>query len=48
MKQNIIIGLMAIFIAVGMLIMLLLHNELVAIIIIAILLFLGYTCLDCK
>ncbi len=39
-----IIGLIAFFIAVGMLIMLLIHNRLVGLIIIALLLFLGYNC----
>ncbi len=48
MERRVIVGLLAIFIAVGMLIMLFLHNDLIAIIIIALLLFLGYNCLDCK
>ena len=39
-----IIGLVALLIAIGMLIMLIAHNRLVGLIIIALLLFLGYHC----
>lgn len=39
-----IIGLTAFLIAIGMLIMLIIHNRLVGLIIIALLLFLGYNC----
>lgn len=39
-----IIGLIAFLIAVGMLIMLIIHNRLVGLIVIALLLFLGYNC----
>lgn len=39
-----IIGLIAFFIAVGMMIMLVTHNRLIGLIIIALLLFLGYHC----
>lgn len=39
-----IIGFVAFFIAIGMLIMLITHNRLVGIIIIALLLFVGYNC----
>lgn len=39
-----IIGLIAFFIAIGMLLMLVTHNRLVGLIIIALLLFLGYNC----
>lgn len=39
-----IIGLIAFFIAIGMLIMLITHNRLVGLIMIALLLFLGYHC----
>ena len=39
-----IIGFVAFFIAIGMLIMLITHNRLVGLIIIALLLFVGYTC----
>mgnify|MGYP000863218006 CR=1 FL=1 len=41
-----IIGLLAFFVAIGMLIMLFLHNDFVGIIIIALLLFIGYNCYD--
>lgn len=40
-----IIGLAAFFIAIGMLIMLITHNRLVGLIIIALLLFVGYHCI---
>ena len=40
-----IIGLIAFFIAIGMLIMLITYNRLVGLIIIALLLFIGYNCL---
>lgn len=40
-----IVGLIAFFIAIGMLIMLITHNRLVGLIIIALLLFIGYNCL---
>lgn len=40
-------GLLAFFIAVGMIIMLFLHNDFVGIIIIALLLFIGYNCYGC-
>lgn len=40
-----IIGLVAFLIAIGMLIMLIAHNRLVGLILIALLLFLGYNCL---
>ena len=39
-----IIGFIAFFIAIGMLIMLITHNRLVGLIIIALLLFVGYNC----
>lgn len=39
-----VIGLACFFIAIGMLIMLITHNRLVGLIIIALLLFLGYNC----
>ena len=39
-----IIGLIAFFIAIGMLLMLITHNRLVGLIIIALLLFVGYNC----
>lgn len=39
-----IIGLIAFFIAIGMLIMLITHNRLVGLIMIALLLFVGYNC----
>lgn len=39
-----IIGFIAFFIAIGMLLMLVTHNRLVGLIIIALLLFLGYNC----
>ncbi len=39
-----IIGFVALFIAIGMLIMLITHNRLVGLILIALLLFLGYNC----
>lgn len=39
-----IIGLAAFLIAIGMLIMLIIHNRLVGLIVIALLLFLGYNC----
>lgn len=39
-----IIGLVAFLIAIGMLIMLIAHNRLVGLIIIALLLFVGYNC----
>ncbi len=38
------IGLIAFFIAIGMLIMLITHNRLVGLVIIALLLFTGYNC----
>ena len=44
MDMKKIIGLVAFFIAIGMLIMLLTHNRLVGLIIIALLLFVGYNC----
>lgn len=47
MNKRKLIGLMAMFIALGMLIMLFLRNDLVGIIIIALLLFVGYNCYDC-
>lgn len=40
-----IVGLIAFFIAIGMLIMLITHNRLIGLIIIALLLFIGYNCL---
>ena len=40
-----LIGLVAFLIAIGMLIMLIAHNRLVGLILIALLLFLGYNCL---
>ncbi len=40
-----IIGFVAFFIAIGMLIMLIAHNRLVGLIIIALLLFVGYHCI---
>lgn len=39
-----IIGLIAFFIAIGMLLMIVTHNRLVGLIIIALLLFVGYNC----
>ena len=39
-----IVGFIALFIAIGMLIMLINHNRLVGLILIALLLFLGYNC----
>ncbi|MCI8543891.1 hypothetical protein [Acetatifactor aquisgranensis] len=39
-----IVGFVAFFIAIGMLIMLITHNRLVGLILIALLLFLGYNC----
>ncbi|MCI9338658.1 MAG: hypothetical protein HFH93_14185 [Lachnospiraceae bacterium] len=39
-----IVGFVAFFIAIGMLIMLIAHNRLVGLILIALLLFLGYNC----
>jgi len=39
-----IIGLIAFFIAIGMLLMLITHNRLIGLIIIALLLFVGYHC----
>lgn len=39
-----IVGFVALFIAIGMLIMLITHNRLVGVIIIALLLFVGYNC----
>ena len=39
-----IVGFVALFIAIGMLIMLITHNRLVGLILIALLLFLGYNC----
>lgn len=45
MKQ--LIGLAALFIAVGMLLMLFLSSRLLGLIIIAVLLFAGYSCLNC-
>ncbi len=39
-----IIGFIAFFVAVGMLIMLVTHNRLIGLIIIALLLFVGYNC----
>lgn len=49
MDRKKLMGLLAIFVAVGMLIMLFLHNDFVGIIIIALLLFIGYNCYDdCK
>lgn len=47
MNKRKLIGLMAMFIALGMLVMLFLRNDLVGIIIIALLLFVGYNCYDC-
>ncbi len=44
MDRKKMIGLLAFFIAVGMLIMLFLHNDFVGIIMIALLLFIGYNC----
>lgn len=44
MDKKKLVGLLAFFIAVGMLIMLFLHNDFVGIIIIALLLFIGYSC----
>ncbi len=46
MERQKLVGLMAIFVAVGMILMLFLHNDFVAIIIIALLLFIGYNCCD--
>lgn len=42
-----LIGMLAFAVAIGMLIMLLLHNALVGIIIIALLVFIGYVCYCC-
>ncbi|MCR5754418.1 MAG: hypothetical protein K6G30_06375 [Acetatifactor sp.] len=44
MKIKRIIGLIAFFIAVGMLLMIITHNRFVGLIIIALLLILGYNC----
>lgn len=42
-----LIGLLAIAVALGMLIMIFLHSEIVGIIIIALLVFIGYNCYCC-
>lgn len=44
MNMKKLIGLLAFAVALGMLIMLFLHSEIVGIIIIALLLFIGYNC----
>lgn len=46
MDRKKLVGLLAFFVAVGMLIMLFLRNDFVGIIIIALLLFIGYNCCD--
>lgn len=48
MDRKKMMGLLAFFVAIGMLIMLFLHNDFVGIIIIALLLFIGYNCYDCS
>ncbi len=48
MDRKKLMGLLAFFVAIGMLIMLFLHNDFVGIIIIALLLFIGYNCYDCN
>ncbi|HKM34963.1 MAG TPA: hypothetical protein VJY54_09510 [Lachnospiraceae bacterium] len=49
MDRKKLVGLLAFFVALGMLIMLFLHNDFVGIIIIALLIFIGYNCYDnCK
>ncbi|MCH5269920.1 MAG: hypothetical protein J1E83_04145 [Lachnospiraceae bacterium] len=48
MDRRKIIGLLAFFVAIGMLIMLFLHNDFVGIILIALLLFIGYNCYSCS
>ena len=45
MEKKKLVGLLAFFVALGMLIMLFLHNDFVGIIFIALLLFVGYTCI---
>lgn len=45
LRMKKIIGFVAFFIAIGMLIMLIAHNRLVGLIIIALLLFVGYHCI---
>lgn len=45
MRRKKLVGLLAIFVAVGMLIMLFLHNDFVGIIMIALLIFIGYNCI---
>ncbi|MBO5166444.1 MAG: hypothetical protein IJ405_04235 [Lachnospiraceae bacterium] len=47
MEPKKLAGLLAFFVAIGMLIMLFLHNDFVGIIIIALLLFIGYSCCIC-
>ncbi len=47
MDKRKLIGLLAFFIAIGMLIMLFLHNDFVGIVLIAMLLFIGYNCYSC-
>ncbi|MGN1205027.1 MAG: hypothetical protein ACI4SA_08205 [Lachnospiraceae bacterium] len=47
MNKKKLIGLMSFFIAFGMFIMLLLRNDFVGIIIIALLVFIGINCYDC-
>ena len=43
-----LMGLLAFAMALGMLLMLFLHSELVGILIIALLIFVGYSCLFCE
>ena len=45
MERKKLVGLLAIFVAVGMLIMLFLRNDFVGIVMIALLLFIGYNCI---
>ncbi len=48
MDKRKLIGLLAFFVAIGMLIMLFLHNDFVGIVLIAMLLFIGYNCYSCS
>lgn len=48
MKIRKIIGLIVFFVAIGMLLMMIIHNRLIGLIIIALLLFVGFNCFsDC-
>ena len=48
MDKRKLIGLLAFFVAIGMLIMLFLHNDFVGIVLITMLLFIGYNCYSCS